>query len=174
MRLRSRVARESSATTTARFRWTERRTAYVVLPWTADTGCDEPQLPVQSDPAVDAGTRLVSPLSAGEIAAITNPGLNGWYALDGNEMDDNAIADNGINPGNCVPRGTKADKVSLGSSGQNPYYLQPESNNAGAIETDPYAPACALGNMLLPRFVVPSPIARATSWPSTARLPRPR
>jgi hypothetical protein len=125
--------------------------AYVVQPWTIYTHCDEPNLPVPAnpDPAIDAGIRLVNPLSQGQIAAIVNPNLNGWVANDGSEINDN----NG-----CVPDGDPADKAIVGSSAQNPYYLAPEFNNAGVIDTDPYVPACAHGVTLAPTFVVPSPI----------------
>ena len=61
-----------------------------------------------------------------------NPDLNGWVANDGSEINDN---------GGCVPLGDGLDKVIVGSSAQNPYYLQREFNNAGVIDTDPYVPA---------------------------------
>ena len=125
--------------------------AYVVQPWTIYTHCDEPGLSVPADPnpAIDAGIRLVNPLSQGQIAAIVNPSLNGWVANDGSEINDND---------GCIPDGATHDKVIVGSSAQNPYYLQPEFNNAGVIDTDPYVPACALGVTLAPTFVVPSPV----------------
>ncbi len=130
--------------------------AYVVQPWTTHTHCDEPNLPVlpatptAQQLAIDAGVRLVNPLSQGEIAAIVNPWLDGWFANDGGEIDDNG----------CGPGGDPNDVVTVGASTQSPYYLQPEFNNAGAIEIDPNAPACALGVALSPTFVVPSPIDR--------------
>lgn len=129
--------------------------AYVVQPWTPYTGCDEPDLPtLPSHPtaeqlATDAGLRIVNPLSAGQIAAIVNPDLNAWYALNDSELGDND---------GCGPGGYPYDKVTLGNSTQNPYYIQPEFNNAGVIETDPNAPSCALGVALSPTFVVPSAI----------------
>jgi hypothetical protein len=67
--------------------------AYVVQPWTAGTSCDDPSFSAVSGNApadpTDAGNRLVSPLSQGQIAAIVNPWLNGWSALDGSEINDN-------------------------------------------------------------------------------------
>lgn len=127
--------------------------AYVVQPWTAGTACDEPKLPVPASPdaSIDAGIRLVSPLSAGISAAIVNPFLDGWFNnASGAEINDNS----------CAPEGQPSDNVTLGASGQIPYVLQPEFNNAGAIEYDPYAPACAHGVNLRPAFAVPSPISQ--------------
>jgi hypothetical protein len=127
--------------------------AYVVQPWSIYTACDEPKLdslganPTAQQIALDAGIRLVSPLSAAQIGAIVNPELNGWYAADGSEITDN---------GGCVPEGKPADQVTVGRSSQNPYYLQPEFNNGGVIDTDPEVPQCAIGVTLTPRFVVPS------------------
>jgi hypothetical protein len=137
---------------------------YVVQPWTASwtlsNGCDEPNAPPiplppilypQTHPhtfAVDLGIRLVSPLSQAQIAAIVNPELNGWFALDGSEINDNG----------CVPLGEGADSVTVGSSSQNPYLLQREFNNAGVIETDPNALACTPDVVLTPTFVVPSAV----------------
>ena len=69
--------------------------AYVVQPWTVNTACDDPNIPqldsgaTAQTVAIDAGSRLVSPLSQSQLAAITNPWLNGWYALDGSEINDN-------------------------------------------------------------------------------------
>jgi hypothetical protein len=75
--------------------------------------------------------------------------LSGWFASPGgSETNDNG----------CMPGGYPADKVVVGNSSQNPYYLQPEFNNAGVLESDPNAPSCALGVALVPTFVVPSPI----------------
>jgi hypothetical protein len=128
--------------------------AYVVQPWTAHTQCDDPNVPdlppnaTAQEFAIDAGKRLVSPLSQGQIAAITNPWLNGWFGLGGSEINDNQ---------GCGPV-KPGDKAIVGTSGQNPYFLQPEFNNAGVLERDPNAPPCASGVALLPTFVVPSPI----------------
>jgi PKD repeat protein len=130
--------------------------AYVVQPWSAGTECDEPDAPpIPNFPstlqmAVGVGQRLVSPLSEAELAAISNPGLNGWAGLDGTEIEDNQ---------RCVPEGNGLDKVTLGTSSQNPYYLQRESNNAAVLEFDPVtyfgcAPIVELG----PEFVVPSAV----------------
>lgn len=136
--------------------------AYVVQPWTAGTACDEPDaptIPQGADPqtlSVDIGARLVSPLSQSEIAAIVNPGLNGWTSnawgshTAGWEIDDN---------GGCVPYTNGLDKVTIGSSSQNPYVLQREFNNAGALEFDPFTYfGCAPVVNLNPSFVVPSSV----------------
>ncbi len=128
--------------------------SYVVAPWTAKTACDDPGVPAWNDDvstveyAIEAAQRLVSPLSQGQIAAITDPGLNAWYALDGSEVNDNG----------CVGFPKALDEVTVGASGQNPYWLQREFNNGGAIVSDPNAPRCAPINDLAPAFVVPSPI----------------
>ncbi len=128
--------------------------AYVVQPWTAHTQCDDPNvtdLPANAtaqELAVDAGKRLVSPLSQGQIAAITNPWLNGWFSLNASEINDNL---------GCGPF-KPGDKAIVGTSAQNPYLLQAEFNNAGVLERDPNAPPCASAVALAPTFVVPSPI----------------
>ena len=130
--------------------------AYVVQPWSAGTACDEPDAPIiPNNPtvtqmAVGVGQRLVSPLSQAELAAIVNPGLNGWAGRDGSEIEDNE---------GCVPLGNQLDKVTLGGSGQNPYYLQRESNNAGILEFDPVTYfGCAPQVDLNPSFVAPSAV----------------
>jgi PKD domain len=132
--------------------------AYVVQPWTAswkqNNGCDEPEVPQIPVPppaqtlAIDVGIRLVSPLSQGHLAAIVNPALNGWFALNGSEINDNG----------CVPFANQLDSVTVGTSAQNPYLLQHEFNNAGVIETDPNALACTPSVALTPTFVVPSAV----------------
>jgi hypothetical protein len=132
--------------------------AYVVQPWVAQwhvsTGCVEPDAPVIPEtptPAVlatDAGAQLVSPLSQSQIATIVNPDLNGWFALDGAEINDNG----------CVPLDQQRDGAIVGASDQNPYFLQREFNNAGAIESDPNAVKCAPDVVLSPAFVVPSAV----------------
>lgn len=129
---------------------------YVVQPWTALTRCDEPdapQIPPNPSPEVlakDVGARLVSPLSQSEIATLVDPRLNGWFAHDGSEINDN---------GGCAPQGNGADKVSVGKSPQNPYLLQREWNNAFAIESDPATFfGCAPQVLLAPSFVVPSAV----------------
>ncbi len=128
--------------------------SYVVQPWTALTGCDDPGVPPwKSDVsahefAIEAAERLVSPISQGQLAAITDPALNAWYALDGSEINDNG----------CIGFPKSLDQVTVGASGQNPYFLQREFNNAGAIASDPNAPKCAPLVDLAPTFVVPSPI----------------
>jgi PKD domain len=129
--------------------------AYVVQPWTAGTACDEPGLPdIPNDPtpqqlSVDVGARLVSPLSQGEIGAIVNPGLNGWVANDGGEIQDNQ---------GCTPLPRTLDQVTVGGSSQNPYFLQREWNNAAALDTDPNTYGCAPSVVLSPDFVVPSSV----------------
>lgn len=130
------------------------RIAYVVQPWTAYTGCDEPKLP-QLDPnstpakvATDAGTRIVSPLSQGHIAAIVDPGVtDGWVANDGSEVNDN---------GGCAPFGADIDKVPVGNGS---YVLQREYTNSAAIENDPNTYFGCVPNVLLdPAFAVPSAV----------------
>jgi PKD domain len=132
---------------------------YMVQPWTAgfpdNSACDEPDAP-QYTPTMTTiqfatfiGARLVSPLSQGQMAAITNPHLNGWFGLDGSEINDNG----------CVPFGNKLDTAIVGSSGQNPYFLRREFNNAGVIETDPNALKCQPSVALQPEFVVPSSVS---------------
>jgi hypothetical protein len=132
--------------------------AYLVQPWTAGTGCDEPGLSAPPDPlndpvgfAKNVGLRLASPLSQAHIASIVNPGLNGWFALNGSE-----IYDNGFNGYACHPLGPQYDSVTL--SGDS-YVLQREFNNAGVIESDPNTYfGCAPGVLLGPSFVVPSAV----------------
>jgi PKD repeat protein len=127
---------------------------YVVQPWTVGTQCDDPDAPpFPSDPtpqqlALGAGQRLASPLSQSELAAIVNPGVdNGWYALDGSEIEDN---------GGCKPLGNGDDTETVGSG---TYYLQREFDNAGAIEFDPNTYfGCAPDVLLDPAFVVPSSV----------------
>jgi PKD domain len=129
---------------------------YVVQPWTPLTGCDEPDSPaIPTNPtpqvlATDLGTRLVSPLSQSHISSLVDPGTNGWFALDGAEMNDN---------GGCTPLASGLDTVTLGSSSQNPYLLQREFNNAGALELEPNTYfGCAPDVLLTPSFVVPSAV----------------
>lgn len=125
--------------------------SYVVQPWTAHTACDDPGVPpLPTNPtaeqlATDVGARLVSPVSQGQIATIVNPGFHGWLAANGAEINDNG----------CLPLDQARDAVTVG---QNSYFLQPEFNNTGVIESDPNAPACALGAALSPAFVVPSAV----------------
>ena len=126
---------------------------YVVQPWSTQTPCDEPDaqpsLPsgaVDPDTLVQAmGARLVSPLSEAMIATLVNPGLNGWFALDGSEINDNG----------CVPLSLGLDKATVGNS---TYYLQREFNNAGLMVDDPFVAPCSPSVGLDPQFVVPSPI----------------
>ena len=142
---------------------------YVVQPITAlapfagNVLCDEPDAtpypnPVPADQLVDlTGQRLVSPLSQAMMAAITNPGFDGWSALDGSEINDNGKnVDNPFqtNTLGCVP----VKGVDLATLAGKSYLLQREFNNGGAIVQDPYALPCSEGNALVPDFVVPSPI----------------
>jgi hypothetical protein len=127
--------------------------AYVVQPWTPYTGCDEPKLPplgsnpTPEDVAKDAGSRLVSPTSAGQIAAITDPAMNAWVANSGLEINDNW---------NCMPYGADIDTVPVGSRS---YAIQREFNNAAAISFDPNTYfGCAPDVLLNPNFVVPSAV----------------
>jgi hypothetical protein len=129
---------------------------YLVQPWVTGTGCDEPGAPAfptgAIDPGVlatDMGIRLVGPLSQAQIATIVNPGLNGWYASNGSEINDN----NG-----CAPLGPPYDSVTVGGSGQNPYLLQREFSNAGLMVDNPFVLACAPSVGLAARFVVPSSV----------------
>jgi len=129
---------------------------YVVQPWTAsglwhNFGCDDPgpedwKNPIEVDLlATGVGARLVSPLSQAELDAITDPALNGWYALDGSEMSDNG----------CLPQARPLDGATVGTGS---YFLQREANNGGSIVSDPNVPGCAGLVNLVPTFVVPSPI----------------
>jgi hypothetical protein len=132
--------------------------AYVVQPWTASwsqpTGCVEPDAPTipanVSAPALatGVGAQLVGSLSQGQIASIVNPSLSGWSALDGSEINDNG----------CKPLSNSLDSVTVGTSAQNPYFLQREFNNAGVIESDPNALACTPIVDLVPTFIAPSAV----------------
>ena len=129
---------------------------YVVQPWTAQwgqgQGCDDGDAPNITLPvnvkvlAKQVGAKLVSPLSQGQLAAIVNPGLQGWYGEDGAEINDNG----------CGPLGnTGLDNVNINGT---TYALQREFNNAGAIETDPNALPCSGVVQLSPTFIVPGPV----------------
>lgn len=131
--------------------------SYVVQPWTAFTVCDEPD--VQSPPQTPtpqqletiAGQTLVSPLSQSSIAAIVNPQLNGWFGLDGLEIDDQNA---------CQPLTYNLDAFSFGTSGQGTYYLQRESNNTTVVDNDQYTyNGCLPEDVLSPSFVAPSAIS---------------
>jgi hypothetical protein len=131
--------------------------SYVVQPWTPFTICDEPDVPVlpqnPSPELIDksAGQRLVSPLSQSSMAAIVNPEVNnGWFGLDGLEIDDQNA---------CQPLGNGLDTFTFGSSGGAPYYLQRESNNTSVVDSDPFTYAgCLPSDVLGPEFVSPSAI----------------
>ncbi len=127
--------------------------AYVVLPWTAATACDEPDAPPYPENptphqlSILTGARLVSSLSQSQISAIVDPGLNAWSALDGSEIDDNF---------GCHPLDHGLDTVTVG---KNSYLLQREFNNAGVIESEPNTYfGCAPDVILAPHFVVPSSV----------------
>jgi hypothetical protein len=130
--------------------------AYVVQPWVAswnnELGCDDPSIQAIPNPvpidqlATDVGQRLVSPLSQAHMAAITDPGLNGWF----NNATGSEINDNG-----CIPWGSQLDSVTLSGDA---YFLQREFNNAGAIESDPNALKCLPNVNLAPTFVAPSAV----------------
>jgi hypothetical protein len=133
---------------------------YVVQPWVAQwttpTGCvepDSPKLPLTGaiaaqTMATDVGAQLVSPLSQAQIAAIVNPDLNGWFGLGGAEINDNG----------CIELPDQLDSVTVGTSSQNPYFLEREFNNAGVIESDPNAPSCTSLVDLEPTFLTPSAV----------------
>ncbi len=78
------------------------------------TACDEPDTPhISLDKAAQAkaletelGEQLVSPLSQSHIAAIVNPEMNGWFALDGSEINDNG----------CIPLGEELDNVTVAAA----------------------------------------------------------
>ena len=138
---------------------------YVVQPWTALTGCDEPDAPPinlqtgTTELPHDVAVRLISPISQGHIAAIVNPSLDGWSALDGSEINDNGQQYNpqlrsSANFG-CTVLGSELDRVQVNGVG---YLLQREFNNAWAIESDPDALGCAPKVTLSARFTVPSPV----------------
>lgn len=126
---------------------------YVVQPWTAMTACDEPDAPkVELTKAfeprkveTELGEQLVSPLSQSQIAAIVNPELNGWFALDGTEIYDNG----------CIPLAEGLDKATVNGKS---YVLRREFNNGWLLNSDLYVFRCAPDVLLEPKFVVPSPI----------------
>ena len=106
-------------------------------PWTAGTGCDEPDAPAMPPNPTPhscetASGSVWSVRSASRrCAAIVNPGLNGWAGARRLGIDDNQER-------LCHRIGSPGlDTVTLGNSAQNPYYLQREFNNAGALEFDP-------------------------------------
>src|SRR5579862_1370342 len=131
--------------------------SYVVQPWSAFSICDEPDIPPvppYSSPAVvekSAGQRLLSPLSQSSMAAMVNPQLtSGWFGNNGLEIDDQ----NG-----CQPEGHGLDSFTFGTSGQAPYFLQRESNNATVVDSDPWTyNGCLPADVLQPAFAAPSAI----------------
>jgi PKD domain len=136
--------------------------AYVVQPWTAQfgqgVGCDDPNAPTINFPvnvvtlAQDVGSRLVSPLSQGEMGAITDPALDAWYGNSNGFLGEKGTE---INDNGCIPLASGLDNVTLNGT---TYYLQREFNNAGAVETDPNALPCIGWVDLAPAFVVPGPV----------------
>ncbi len=135
--------------------------AYVVQPWTASwviaNGCDDPSIDPLPDTftatqlAINMASRLVSPLVQSELAAITDPGAQRLVrARRRSEINDHG----------CIGLDKHLDDVTIGSSGQNPYDIQREFNNAGVIETDPNAPTCAPFVNLVPSFVAPSGVSQ--------------
>jgi hypothetical protein len=131
---------------------------YVVQPWVDYTGCDEPNLPPLPSPAtttqvaLDAGSRLVNPLSQAQIAAITNPDLDGWFGDHGIETNDGSPSAGAA----CVPQGGPAlDTVTVGGGS---YVLQREFNNGGLIASDVASLPCTPVVNLNPSFVVPSAV----------------
>lgn len=138
---------------------------YVVVPWAPDAGasdagtgtppevCDDPNIdpikfPVDASTlATDVGERLVSPLSQAELAAVTNPNLNAWFALDGTEINDNS----------CTPLGEGVDAATVNGTS---YWLQREFNNGGTLVSDPNSPECTESVTLQPSFVAPSTVDR--------------
>jgi PKD domain len=126
---------------------------YVVQPWTAMTACDEPEVPEPElhkawEPKAmetQLGEELVSPLSQSHIGTIVNPEMDGWFALDGSEIDDDG----------CIPLSEGLDSATVNGQG---YLLRREFNNGWLLNTDPYVYRCAPGVVLEPKFVVPSPI----------------
>jgi hypothetical protein len=134
--------------------------AYVVQPWTAGTECDEPGVPeIPQNPtaqqlSVAIGQRLVSPLSQSHIAALVNPALNGWANGNGSEIEDNTL--DGYT---CQPLPQNLDRVTVGKSSQNPYWLQREFTNGATLEFDPFTYfGCAPEVDLNPLFVAPSAV----------------
>lgn len=130
--------------------------AYVVQPWSAFSICDEPDIPAvapYTPPSVvekSAGQRLLSPLSQSSMAAIVNPQFNGWAGQNGLEVDDQNA---------CLPEGHQLDSFTFGTSGQSPYFLQRESNNASVVNSDPWTyGGCLPSDVLDPVFASPSAV----------------
>ncbi len=148
--------------------------AYVVQPWAAtpgaQLGCDDPAIdPIPANPkvtelAADAAMRLVSPLSQARVRGDHRPRLERLVQQrPGSEINDNG----------CVPVPQQARYFTVGNSGQNPYFLQRESNNAGAIENDPNAlSVLALGQPHPDVRGARAPSTGTTSSSSTARSDR--
>jgi len=139
---------------------------YVVQPFTSLTACDDPDSPILPNPITppqletDMGARLVSPLSQSQIATIINPGFNGWFALNGDEINDHGCAPEAIytgTDGNGHPQYTPLDNVNVGSNATQ-YLLQREFNNGGVIENSPWAYQCTPNVDFGVNFVVPSAV----------------
>ena len=132
--------------------------AYVVQPWTAGTGCDEPDAPdIPPNPtpqqlAVGVGPAAREPAQPGgdRRDRESRPERVGWRSTARRSND---------NDGCFAGSASGLDSVTLGNSSQNPYYLQREFNNAGALEFDPNTYfGCAPDVILSPEFVVPSAV----------------
>ncbi len=137
---------------------------YIVQPFTALTACDDPAAPTLPNPITppqletDMGARLVSPLSQAQIATIVDPGFSGWFAQNGDEINDDGCAPEATSNGGTPVTYTTLDSATLGSSGQNPYLLQREFNNGGVIENSPWAYQCTPNVDLGVTYVVPSAV----------------
>ncbi len=126
---------------------------YVVQPWTPVTACDEPDaipLPTPDDPPVNPqdltnslGSKLLSPISQGQIAAITNPFGNGWFSSDGVETSD------------CAPLNVGRDLEPVNG---NVYPLRRAFSDSGVISIDPNSPECAPNGDLQATFVAPDAV----------------
>ena len=142
------------------------RCPYVVQPWTRRTRAamsrDVPTVCPTRRPGggADDAERMTdsSVRSARQIAAIVNPGLNGWYAADGSEISDNG----------CVPQPNGLDE----GHGRSGLVLRCSASSttparSTAIRT---SPACArLVNLVADVRRAEPDRRRATSSPSTGR-----
>ena len=131
--------------------------------------------PAVPDSSADGGRRRATPSEPAQPVGDRRDHQSRperWAGLDGTEIEDN----------NGVPGSATSGKVTLGTSAQNPYYLQRESNNAGALEFDPATYFGARRGDLAPEFVVPSAVdqgdvvqfdgsATASTLMSRSRLP---
>jgi hypothetical protein len=172
-------------------------TIYAVQPWTAGNlgmylplaeefgtvrgsdcqgGSEAQQEPNQlgspgldTDGDYDAGLAdvIVNELSIEQIAAETDPLLNGWFAPAGQANAGNEVTDQCRNVFDVVPMGgtpappsgsrTEAGTSSNQSLGGHPYYLNDEFNQAALSMDYPGLP-CLPRVALVPRFTAPSPV----------------